>query len=327
MWNNPQDFAILLDRNGNPASADPPEVLRSISGQVFKTRTTRGIADATVTARLVDNPNTQGTSAPTDAHGCYLIEGLIPAKYTVTASKEGEFITSDGIPVDVTTGDSTQDFYLTPSSTVINISVVSTEVMPAQPEQNRTHQLKVTFRNNTEDVYHFETTLYRRLSSTDGWSEVPNARQPFDETISENQTKEVTFTVPKEGWMDWTWFTTNALGYASEIEISRKILYEIWFKAIRQENNPAFEDTKELEVTVKVSAEKRVALVEYNFYLGVAEASAASAMILSAAAATALLGLITAPLAAGLLIAAAAATYSSYEAKRIADEKYKIMER
>ncbi len=323
MWNNKNDVAILLDKNDNFVARHPQQVLRIIRGYVYKAGTKNGIGGADVAATLTANPNAPGKSVKTDNFGYYIFDNLAPAKYKVTVSKKG--FVSESENVDVTKEDAAQDFYLEASSSEIEIVVDEIKIIPAQPEWNKIHKIKITFENKSDAVYHFETKLYRRKSSGDDWSEVPGTSQSSDETIEKSETKEVTFTAPVEGWMDWDWFSKDGLGYAKEAEISRKIFYKVWFKAARQADEPAFESEKEFEVTIKVDQKKRDALNEYNKYLAVFEASTASALALTLAAIAAAAGIITAIGAPALLVAAAIAGAAATAAKMKADGQYEIM--
>ena len=323
IWNNAEDVAILLDKNNNLVSRYPQQATRIINGYAFKAGTKSGISDASVAATLTANPNAPGKSTTTDNKGYYFLDNLVPAKYKVNVSKKG-FVSESEI-VDVTKNDVMQDFYLEQSSSEIKVVVEKIEIIPTQPEWNKTHKVKVTFKNESDDIYHFETTLYRRKSVSDDWSEVPGAQHYFDETIERDEIKDVTFTMPVKDWMDWEWFTKNTLGFATETELSRKILYKVWFKAVRQEDEPAFENGKEFETTVKVSQKKRDALNEYNKQLGIAEAATASAAALTLAGIAAAAGLITAAAAPFLFAAAAIAAYVAYQAKKAAESQYEVM--
>lgn len=285
IWNNKNDIAILLDNNGNPAATYPNQPLRAISGYVHKAGTEKGISGAAVSASLSANPNAPARSEKTDSSGFYLFSNLAPGKYTLVASKEG-FVTSDATTVDVTKGDESQNFYLTPSSKEIKISVEKIEIIPEQPEWNKSYQVKVTFKNNSNDFYYFETMLKRKWPKDDNYSEVPGTQQSSKKTYEKNSTWEITFTAPKDGWMNWNWYSKDSLGYAKEEIISKKIQNQIWFKAIRDEDEPPFEDTKEFEVVVKVSKDKRDALLKHNKNINdmlIATAAAGAATVLAAA--------------------------------------------
>ena len=295
IWNNKDDIAILLDNNGNPAATYPSQPLRTISGYVYKAGTEKGISGAAVSGSLSANPNAPARSEKTDSNGFYLFTNLMPGKYTLVASKEG-FVTSDTTTVDVTKGDASQNFYLTPSSKEIKVSVEKIEIILDPPEWNKHHQVKVTFKNKSEDIYYFETMLKRKWPNDDGYSEVSGTQQSSKKTYGKNSTWEITFTAPKDGWMDWNWYSKNSLGYAKEEIISKKIQNQIWFKAIRDEDEPPFEGTKEFEVVVKVSKDKRDALKKYNEYIN-------DIWLATAAGAGAAIGVILFPLLAIAVVA------------------------
>ena len=326
MWNNESDIAILLDKNDNLISRYPPQALRTISGHVYKAGVKSGIGGASIAVTLTANPNAPGKSTKTDNNGYYLLDNLAPAKYKVTVSKGG-FVSESKI-IDLTKEDANQDFYLEVSNSEIKVIVDKIGIIPAQPEWNKNHKIKTTFKNKSDDFYHFETNLKRKWPQDADYSDVPGASKSSDETYEKDESWDITFTSLKDGWFDWQgwhWYEKDGAGFAKEKEISRKIQYRVWFKAIRQEDEPAFEDTKEFETTIKVSQGKRDALVKYNQYITdfwTDTGIAAAATIASAVIAATVLGLPAALVALGV---AAAAGVAATIAKSRADKQEEIM--
>ena len=326
MWNNESDVAILLDKNDNLISRYPQQALRTISGYVYKAGVKSGISGAGVAATLTANPNAPGKSTKTDNNGYYLLDNLAPAKYKVTISKDG-FVSESKI-IDVTKDDVNQDFYLEVSSSELKVIVDKIEIIPAQPDWNKNHKIKTTFKNRSDDFYHFETNLKLKWPQDANYSDVPGTSKSSDDTYEKDESWDITFTSLKDGWFDWQgwhWYEKDGAGFAKEKEISRKIQYRVWFKAIRQEDEPAFEDTKEFETTIKVSQGKRDALNEYNKYLAVFEAATATATALTLAGVAAAAGIITAVGAPPLFVAAAIAGAAATAAKLKADYYYEII--